>query len=84
MAANPPKGRDGQPVRPIIIRRKKVIAGGHHGGVTGGAFNDGWGKEMTLSFEEKTGKTMVKYHSAGPDGVAGNDDDKVYADTIPY
>ena len=49
-----------------------------------GAFNDGWGKEMTLSFEEKMGKTMVKYHSAGPDGVAGNDDDKVYADTIPY
>lgn len=49
-----------------------------------GAFNDGWGKEMTFSFEERTGKTMVKYHSAGPDGVAGNDDDKAYADTIPY
>ena len=40
MAANPPKGRDGQPVRPIIIRRKKVIAGGHHGGAWKVAYAD--------------------------------------------
>ena len=40
MAANPPKGKDGQPVRPIIIRRKKVIAGGHHGGAWKVAYAD--------------------------------------------
>jgi hypothetical protein len=31
-----------------------------------GAFNDGWGKEMTFSFEEKAGKTMVKVSLRGP------------------
>ncbi len=40
MAATPPKGKDGQPVRPIIIRRKKVVAGGHHGGAWKVAYAD--------------------------------------------
>lgn len=49
-----------------------------------GAFNDPWGKEMTLSFEEKNGKTVVTYHSAGPDGEVKTEDDKRYTDTLPY
>jgi hypothetical protein len=49
-----------------------------------GAYNDGWGKEMTFSFSEQAGKTQVKYHSAGPDGTMGNDDDVDYNDVIPY
>ena len=40
MAATPPKGKDGQPARPIIIRRKKVIAAGHHGGAWKVAYAD--------------------------------------------
>jgi len=40
MAVTPPKGKDGQPVRPIIIRRKKVVAGGHHGGAWKVAYAD--------------------------------------------
>jgi chemotaxis protein MotB len=39
MAANL-KDKDGQPVRPIIIRRKKVVAGGHHGGAWKVAYAD--------------------------------------------
>ena len=39
MAANL-KDKDGQPVRPIIIRRKKIIAGGHHGGAWKVAYAD--------------------------------------------
>jgi chemotaxis protein MotB len=39
MAANL-KDKDGQPVRPIIIRRKKIVAGGHHGGAWKVAYAD--------------------------------------------
>lgn len=39
MAANPPNGKDGA-ARPIIIRRKKVIAAGHHGGAWKVAYAD--------------------------------------------
>ena len=39
MAANL-KDKDGQPVRPIIIRRKKIIAAGHHGGAWKVAYAD--------------------------------------------
>jgi chemotaxis protein MotB len=39
MAAASP-GKDGRPARPIIIRRKKVVAGGHHGGVWKVAYAD--------------------------------------------
>ena len=39
MAANL-KDKDSQPVRPIIIRRKKIIAGGHHGGAWKVAYAD--------------------------------------------
>ena len=39
MAANL-KDKDGQPVRPIIVRRKKIIAGGHHGGAWKVAYAD--------------------------------------------
>ena len=39
MAANI-KDKDGQPVRPIIIRRKKIVAGGHHGGAWKVAYAD--------------------------------------------
>jgi len=39
MAANL-KDKDGQAVRPIIIRRKKIIAGGHHGGAWKVAYAD--------------------------------------------
>jgi hypothetical protein len=49
-----------------------------------GTFNDGWGKEMTFTFSEQAGKTLVTYLSAGPDGNAGNDDDVKYQDTVPY
>jgi hypothetical protein len=49
-----------------------------------GAFNDSWGKELSFTFEERAGKTIVRYASAGPDGVGGNADDKVYEDTLPY
>lgn len=35
-----PKGKDGAPVRPIIIKRKKVVAGGHHGGAWKVAYAD--------------------------------------------
>jgi chemotaxis protein MotB len=35
-----PKGKDGQPVRPIIIKRKKIIAAGHHGGAWKVAYAD--------------------------------------------
>ena len=34
------KGKDGAPVRPIIIKRKKVVAGGHHGGAWKVAYAD--------------------------------------------
>lgn len=49
-----------------------------------GAFNDQWGKEMTFTFEERAGKTVVKLVSAGPDSQPGNADDKTYEATIPY
>ena len=39
MAANL-KDKDGQPIRPIIIRRKKIVAGGHHGGAWKVAYAD--------------------------------------------
>lgn len=39
MAANL-KDKDGQPVRPIIIRRKRIIAAGHHGGAWKVAYAD--------------------------------------------
>jgi chemotaxis protein MotB len=39
MAAASP-GKDGRSARPIIIRRKKVVAGGHHGGVWKVAYAD--------------------------------------------
>ncbi|MFM7709004.1 MAG: flagellar motor protein MotB, partial [Gammaproteobacteria bacterium] len=39
MAAASP-GKDGRPARPIIIKRKKVVAGGHHGGVWKVAYAD--------------------------------------------
>lgn len=48
------------------------------------AFNDPWGKEMTFTFEEKNGKTMIIYRSAGPDGQFKTEDDKTYTDTVPY
>ena len=35
-----PRGKDGAPVRPIIIKRKKVVAGGHHGGAWKVAYAD--------------------------------------------
>ena len=52
----------------------------------GGAFNDQWGHEMTFSFEEnkKTGKTTVKYHSNGPDGDPGTEDDITRTDVLPF
>jgi hypothetical protein len=49
-----------------------------------GAFNDGWGKEMTFKFEEVNGKTKIIYHSAGSDGDMGNADDVDYTDWVPY
>ncbi|MBS0195311.1 MAG: hypothetical protein JSR77_00980 [Planctomycetes bacterium] len=49
-----------------------------------GTYNDSWGKEMTFTFEVRNGKTMVKYHSAGPDGEFKTADDVDYTDTIPY
>lgn len=51
-----------------------------------GAFNDQWGHEMTFSFEQNkaTGKTTVKYHSNGPDGEAGTEDDVTRTDVLPY
>lgn len=48
------------------------------------AFNDQWGKEMTFTFEDVRGKTMIKYHSAGPDGEFKTPDDVEYTDTVPY
>jgi len=47
-------------------------------------YNDGWGKEMTFTFEEMNAKTIVKYHSAGPDGEFKTADDVDYTDTLPY
>jgi hypothetical protein len=49
-----------------------------------GAFNDGWGVEMSFTFGEQAGKTTVIYLSAGPDNKPGNDDDVKYNDIIPY
>lgn len=49
-----------------------------------GAFNDGWGKEMTFTFTDRNGKMMITYHSAGSDGVVGNTDDVTYEDSVPY
>ncbi len=49
-----------------------------------GSFNDNWKKEMTFTFEERNGKTLIKYLSAGSDGEAGNADDITYEDTLPY
>ncbi len=48
------------------------------------AFNDQWGKEMTFTFEEKGGRTMVTYLSAGPDGQFKTEDDKKYVAALPY
>ena len=52
----------------------------------GAAFNDQWGHEMTFSFEvnKQTGKTTVKYHSNGPDGDPGTEDDVTRTDVLPF
>lgn len=49
-----------------------------------GAFNDPWGKEMTFTFEERGGRTMVTFRSAGSDGEFGTEDDTAYTSAIPY
>jgi hypothetical protein len=50
----------------------------------GAAFNDQWGHEMTFSFETSRDKTTVKYHSNGPDGEVGTEDDVVRVDVLPF
>jgi hypothetical protein len=52
----------------------------------GASFNDQWGHQMSFSFEENkaTGKTVVKYHSNGPDGEPGTEDDVTRTDVLPF
>lgn len=50
----------------------------------GAAFNDQWGHEMTFSFETSREKTTVTYHSNGPDGEPGTEDDLTRTDVLPF
>jgi len=49
-----------------------------------GSFNDRWGTEMTFTFVDQGGRTMIKYKSAGPDIQYGTSDDVEYTDSVPY
>jgi hypothetical protein len=48
------------------------------------AFKDPWGNELTFSFEDQRGKTVVTYRSKGPDGEANTEDDVSKTDTLPF
>jgi predicted PurR-regulated permease PerM len=49
------------------------------------AFRDRWGGTITFTFQENTGgPTTVIYHSNGPDGVRGTEDDIEKRETLPY
>ena len=55
------------------------------------AFTDPWGGPITFKFEEPKrgaagagGTTKVIYHSNGPDGQPGTDDDMNKTDTLPF
>lgn len=50
----------------------------------GAEFNDQWGHPMTFSFEGTRDKTVVKFHSNGPDGEPGTEDDVTRTDVLPY
>lgn len=49
-----------------------------------GSFNDRFGTEMTFTFVDQGGRTMIKYKSAGPDRQHGTPDDVEHTDSVPY
>lgn len=51
------------------------------------AVRDPWGGTITWTFEEPKGgrgNTKVIYHSNGPDGQAGTEDDVTKTETLPF
>lgn len=50
------------------------------------AFRDAYGNTISFTYDEPRpgGATQVTFRSAGPDGVAGNEDDLVATAPLPY
>jgi hypothetical protein len=46
------------------------------------AFRDPWGHQITFTYEKVGDKTMVIYHSNGPDGQPGTEDDVIKKDPL--
>jgi hypothetical protein len=46
-------------------------------------FRDPWGHQITFTYEKVGDKTFVVYHSNGPDGQPGTEDDVVKKDLLP-
>ena len=55
-------------------------------GLSRESYLDPWGKEMTFKCEEdkRSGKTTVIFHSDGPDGEPGNEDDINRKETLQF
>lgn len=50
------------------------------------SFRDPWGSPVTFTIvdDKEHHKTLIKYHSNGPDGTAGTPDDINKTDPLPY
>jgi len=46
------------------------------------SFRDPWGHQITFTYEKVGDKTMVIYHSNGPDGQPGTEDDVIKKDPL--
>ena len=55
-------------------------------GLSKESYTDPWGKAMTFRCEEdkKSGKTKVMFHSDGPDGDPGTEDDVNRTETLQF